>query len=439
MAIRPNKKNLELFARADGLMPGPHSNMRKTQRTTPIFISHGKGARLWDVDGNEYIDYVLDYGPGLIGHGNQEYNEALKAQVDTLIYLSTGEFRTAIEVDLAEKFCKHTPVADEVRFCLAGTEAVQLAIRLARAYTKRRYFVRFEGHYHGWMDNILGGVVDDNATGKPFAVVDPKDPLDTEGRDPAAFEQGFKIQWNDADILEDVLKKWGDEIAVVMMEPILCNGGCCPPRPGYLEKVRELCTQYGVVLYFDEVITGFRAGLNSAQGLLGVTPDISTFGKAIGGGLPLAAVAGKRAIMDQLRERTVIGAGTFNGYPMGLAGSLAALTILERDDGAVYQKIDKMQRRLMNGMKEAAQRHGLPLFIQGPTGVFAYTFLDLDVAYSVRDFKGADWRKVTAVQRFMDEEGIYSMQGGRWFLGAGHTGEDIDKTLEIFDTAMGKL
>lgn len=435
----PDAKSKEWSARGDLVTPGPQTNFRKTKRPISAFITSSKGCHYRDVDGNEWADWMLSFGPGLIGNGNKEVIDAIKKQLDNYIYLASGDFRSTIEVELAELFCKHTPCADEVRFGLAGTEAVQLAIRLARAYTKKRYFVRFEGHYHGWLDNILGGIVDDNPADKPYAIDYEKDLLYTNGRDPDAFKQGLKIQWNDADLLENVLKKWGDEIAVVMMEPILTNMGSCPPRPGYLEKVQELCKKYNVVLYFDEVITGFRVGLHSAQGLLGVTPDIATFGKAIGGGLPVSAVAGKREIMDQLKKRTVIGAGTFNGYAVGMAASLAALKYFEKDNGAIYKRVAKVQNKLMDGLRKIAKRYGHPMLVQGPTGVFHFAFVDKEIAYSQRDFVNADWVKMFNFTQKLDDQGIMIALGGRIFVGANHTETDVDHFLECADKAMAGL
>lgn len=425
--------------RALKVMPGPQSNLRSPLSAKPNFIVRGEGAHLWDVDGNRYIDFMCGAGPGIFGYSNQEYLQALKEQLDTLYYLVSGAAQTPMEVELAEKFVKHVPCAEKVRFCLSGTEAVQLAIRLARAYTKRRYFIRFEGHYHGWLDNVLGGVVNDNSTGMPFAVENAQDPVGTEGRDPAAFEQSFKLPWNDIEVLERVLERYGEEVALVIMEPILCNGGCCPPRPGYLEKVRELCTKYGIVLCFDEVITGFRVALNCAQGLFGVTPDITTFGKALAGGVPVGAVAGKKEIMDLLLEKRVIGAGTFNGYPFGIAASLASLNILEKDNGAYYHKIDELQKRLMGGLREISNRRNIPTLIQGPRGVFYYQFIDREIAYSARDLKEADVEKQNNFRTLLGEEGVLMMWGGRWYLCSALTKTDIDKALESVDHALGNL
>lgn len=434
-----NLKNLELAEKANRLMPGGQSNLRAPVGVKPLFIVRGEGAHFWDVDGNEYIDFMIGAGPGIFGHGSQEYLQALKDQLDTLYYLISGAAQTPMEIELAEKFVKHVPCAEKVRFCLSGTEAVQLAIRLARAYTKRPYFIRFEGHYHGWLDNVLGGMVSDNPVEMPFAVESDKDPLGTEGKDPNAFKQSFKLPWNDIRILEKVLEKHGEEIGMILMEPINCNGGCCPPRPGYLEKVRELCTKYGIVLCFDEVITGFRVALNCAQGQLGVTPDLSTFGKALAGGVPMGAVAGKKEIMDLLLERRVIGAGTFNGYPLGIAASLVSLKILEKENGAYYKKIDRLQNRLMSGLKDISSRCRIPTLIQGPRGVFFYQFIDKEVAYSVRDVKEADVEKQDRFRNLLAEEGILMMWGGRWYVSGALTEADINKALECADRALSRL
>jgi glutamate-1-semialdehyde 2,1-aminomutase len=239
-----------------------------------------------------------------------------------------------------------------------------------------------------------------------------------------------------------VLEKYGGQVALIHMEPILCNGGGCPPRPGYLERVRELCTQYGIVLCFDEVITGFRIGLGGAQGQLGVIPDIATFGKAMASGVPIGAVAGKKEIMDQLYARTVIGAGTFNGHPLGMAACLATIKILERDDGAIYRHIDKVQSRLADGLKEMTQRHGLPVLIQGPRGALFHHFLEAEegVVYSSKELHmGADDEKYLKFLSNLLDEGVLVLIGGRWYISGALTEHDVDETLERADRAMARL
>jgi len=208
-----------------------------------------------------------------------------------------------------------------------------------------------------------------------------------------------------------------------------------------LEKVRQLCTEYGIVLCFDEVITGFRVALNSAQGLFGVTPDIATFGKAIAGGLPLAAFAGKKEIMDLLLERRVISGGTFGRYPLGLAAALVSIKILERGNGAFYRKIDKIQKGLTDGLKEISKRRGIPLFIQGARGVFITRFIDLgkEVAYSVRDFVGVNMQKERRWAELMADEGVILMFGGRFYISSAHSEADVHRTLECADRVMGRL
>ena len=287
-------RTTEMMKRADRVSPGGHSNLRTPVSALPTILEKGWEARFRCIDGREYIDYMLAAGPAILGHGNREYLDALHAQLDSLYYAVSGATRTTMDIELAEKFTEHVPCAEKTRICTTGTEAVQLAIRIARAYTGRDYVLRFEGHYNGCMDNVLGGMVSDDPVNDPRPREGEADPLGTRGRDPAAWEYMFRVPWNDAELLEQVMVKWGEKIALMMMEPVNCTGGCLLPRPGYLERCRELCDEYGVVLLFDEVITGWRLGLNSGQGEVGVTPDLATFGKAMAAGIPISAVAGTK-------------------------------------------------------------------------------------------------------------------------------------------------
>jgi len=409
--------------------------------TEAKFMVKGKGAHLWDADGNEYVDFQSGMGPGILGYSNKELIQALRDQEDALYFVACFAGQTMLEVELAEKFVKHVPCCDMVRFVVTGTETVQLAIRLARAYTKRNIFIRFEGHYHGWLDNVLGGAVDDAAlaAGKPPYTVESEDFATTEGRDPDAYRQSFKLPWNDIEVLESVLEKYGEQVALIHMEPYNCNGGNCPPRPGYLERVRELCNKYGILLCFDEVITGWRVGLNSAQGEIGVTPDLATFGKAMAAGLPVGAVAGRRDIMNLLAERRVVGAGTFNGHPLGMAASLATIKILERNNGAFYKKIEKIQNKLIDGLKELGKKHGIPILCQGPPrGTFSYHFLDKPIAYSARELKEADRAKQMTFIGLWAEEGTLVL-GDRLYICDAVTDKDVDWVLSGADRALARL
>lgn len=428
----------DLEARAMAVIPGFQSNLRKPLIKDGMCLVKAQGARLWDADGREYIDYVISSGGAVLGHGNPDFMNAVKDQLDRIYYSFCGGSWTIPEIELAEEFVKLVPCADKVRFLLSGSEAVQLALRLARAYTGRRWFLRFEGHYHGWLDNVLGGGINPDSQVVPHAVDMEGDVKRTEGRDEAAFEQGLMLPWNDLEALDRVLARYGDRVAVTMMEPILVNNGCCPPRPGFLEGVRELCDRYGILLFFDEVITGFRVHLSGAQGLFGVKPDIATYGKAFAGGLPTSAVVGRAEIMDLLEQGRVIGAGTFNGYPLGMASALATLKILQADDGAFYRRTRTRQDALMAGLGEIADRRGLPLFMQGPLGAIGLLFIEADEIHDYRTVLSSD---IGMLVRFIDglnQRGILAV-GGRMYVSDGLTDADIFRTLQAADEVMAAI
>jgi len=433
------KTSIELSKKADMVMPGPHSNLPGMEKCRPIYITHGKGGHLFDVDGNDYIDYMCGLGAGTVGYGVPEIVEPLKKQMEDMYYLDATR-RSPLEIELANKIISHIPSVEKVHFLLSGTEAVQMVIRLARAFTKKNIFIRFNGHYHGWMDNVLGGVVDPNPSGPPYALYTASDMFASKGRDPATEKQSYKLTWNDIDVLEQVVEKYADQIALIMMEPINCNGGTCWPRPGYLERVRELCDKHNIVLHFDEIITGYRVGLNGAQGLLGVTPDICTLGKGIAGGIPITVVGGKSAIMDQCIDQSVIGAGTFNGYPLGVMAALATLKYVEKDNGVFFENLAKVQKRLMNGMREIANRFNTPMCLQGATGVIFYQFIDKEVCYNVEDWmKDSDHKKQEKFLQLLFDNGILIIFRGRWYISGSHTNADVDHTLEIVEKVFKQL
>ncbi len=434
-----SNRTQDLATRAERVMPGRQSNLRALPEP-PVFIERAMGQRLWDVDGRELIDFAIGMGPGIWGHGNREYLDALHGQLERLFVVASGMLQTEPEVQLAERIVANVPCADRVRFVTTGSEAVQMVVRLARAFTGRRLFVRFEGHYHGWLDNVLGGRVNDDATATPYALENPADPMHTEGRAEFAMLESFKIPWNDIDALEALFKAHGQDIALVLMEAVMTNGGCCIPRPGYLERVRELCTQYGVVFCIDEVITGFRMGLGGAQGHYGVTPDLASFGKAIAGGMPLAAVAGRADIFELLRTNAVVGAGTFNAAPMSMTAGLTTMRMLERDDGAVYRHIDALQSHFMSEFKRLGHKHGHELLVQGVRGVFCAHFSALPVAYSARDLAAhADREKARRLRLALIEEGVYAGRGDRYFVSAGLTAADLDDGLARIDRALARV
>jgi glutamate-1-semialdehyde 2,1-aminomutase len=419
-------------------MPGRQSNARALPEPS-LFIDRGYGARFLDVDGREFFDFGIAMGPGIWGHGNREYLDAIHAQLERLYYVQSGALQTTLEVQLAEAIVRHVPGAERVRFLLSGSEAVQMALRLARAHTGRPKFVRFAGHYHGWLDNVLGGVLNPDPDAEPFAVESPNDPFRTAGRASGAFAESYMLPWNDVEALERVLTARSNDIAVVLMEAINSNGGGCPPHPGYLEAAHELCKKYGVLLCFDEIITGFRTALGGAQSILGVTPDLSIFGKALAGGMPLAAVGGRADIFELLRLNRVVAAGTFNAFPVGMASALKSIEMLERDDGAVYRQRAAIQQRLCEGLRQAAQRHGHALMTQGPPGAFCTHFTDREVLWSSGELLHADAAKATRFRGLLREEGVIQGLGGRWMMSFALTPADAEEVLVRAGRALARL
>ena len=423
-------------ARAAAVMPGKSSNVRRGAQGLPLFFEHADGARYRDVDGNDYIDFVAGMGPAIWGHSNAEYLDAIKVQTDRLFSIGSTIAQTTAEIELAEKIVEYVPCAEWVRFGISGSEADQLAIRVARGYTGKPYVLRFEHHYHGWMDSVYGGLSPDSIEHTPHPLPSA---TDTAGLAPDVATQSLMVKWNDVAALESVLDRYSDSIAVVLMEPIMLNFACCPPRPGYLQAARELCDRYDVLLCFDEVFTGFRVGLGGAQGEFGVTPDLAVFAKAMAGGMPLSAVAGRKEVMQVLRDDTVLAGGTFNSFPPAIAAALVNIDMLARDNGAFYRRIDDSQSRLTDGIRAIAEAHGQNVFLQGPRGVFHLNFHDADVAYVPADLADADWRKLARFSDLLIDERVIMGGGSRYIVTDALTAQDIDDTLARIDRAMARL
>lgn len=361
-------KSQEFIKRVKQSIPGGvHYNFRYSGKDTVIPFNKGRGSRIWDLDGNEHIDLFCKFGALLIGHHNTEYNSKLKEYMEKVLSVDQCD----LEPQVCERIIHHVPGAEMVRFCLSGTEAVQNAIRLGRAYADKPMFVRFRGHYHGNADNIMGGKPQSDDYPAPTDY--EGDFLGTEGRAPNIREvQSFILPWNNIEALEQLLADHADRIGVIIMEPICINGGGILPKPGYLERVRELCDHHHITLIFDEVITGFRTALGGAQSLLGVTPDITVFGKALAGGvLPVSAIAGKKEVMQLYTDQRVIHAGTFNGYPLGLAGILATIELLENEPNA-YERMGNILLRIGQSLVDAAKAVDIPMVVQGIPNILVF-------------------------------------------------------------------
>lgn len=428
-------RSAELLTRAKrSLAGGVSSNVRLLGKPHPLFFERASGAEIYDVDGNRYIDYVLGQGPMILGHSHPAVLEA----VTTAMHkgqLFAGQH--ALEFEVAEKLVELIPSAELCRFGLSGSEMVQAAMRLARAVTGRSKILRFEGHYHGWFDNVLISVA------PPLAQAGPREQPNvlpgTPGQTTSALEDFYVLPWNDLKLVEALFAEHGHEIAAIMTEPMMCNTGAIAPEPGFLEGLRRLCDEYGALLYFDETITGFRLGLQGAQGRFGVTPDLSSFAKAMAGGFANAALVGKAAYMQRFAEG-VNHSGTFNSNIISMAASAAAIAELEKDNGAIYPQLDQTGRKLMNGLHALGQRHGLPLHIQGVPTAFHLSFTDLDAIRDYRDYAGAcDKERYSRFCVAMLERGIRLIERGVWYISAAHTAEQIEETLQAADAALADV
>jgi glutamate-1-semialdehyde 2,1-aminomutase len=435
----PNRDQISQDARK--VIPGGMmSNFRKEEIFVPVYVSHGKGARLYDVEGNEFIDFSLSSGPAILGHDNPHVREAL---ITTAQRLYTGE-ATELQVRAAQKIVQHLPGVEQVRFCCSGSEADQMALRVARAFTGRDKFVRFNGHYNGGADNIMGGIVVDPENPTPVASEREEDLFsvmcNTAGRARDAFGECFLIEWNDLPSLERLFQRFADDIAAVIMEPVMTNISGCVPEPGYLEGVRELCTLHDVLLIFDEVITGFRMGLSGAQGHYGVIPDLTVLAKAMGAGFPVSAFGGKREILDVLTSTDCVVGGTYNGHPMAMAAVIATIEELERDDGAAFRNIEKHGRMLKEGIDSLSARLGQNLLLQGYPAAWSFTFSDKKPLINHRDSLGAGGGGLAKAAEFgalLKKRRV--LTSFRFCTSAAHREEDVLEALDRVDDALKEM
>jgi len=413
------------------LAGGVSSMLRSASKPLPLFFRAASGSRLTDVDGNSFIDYTLAWGPLILGHSHPEVVNAVAGQLAQFQLLGAQH---DLEVRVARKLCEVIPCAERVAFSSTGSEAVQLAFRLAREFTGRRRILKFEGHYHGWPDGVL---VSYRPALAPDSNYDPQ--LGSGGQTPSVVDDVVVLPWNDLDRVRELLKRHPDQIAAIILEPVLCNSSCLMPAPGYLQTLRDVCNQFGVLLIFDEVITGFRVALGGAQELFGVVPDLATFGKAVAGGFPLSLVGGKSEIMDLISARRVVHAGTFNGNPIVLAAAEATVDALSRDHGAALNRIRRHGDLLMSGIRRRAQDTQIPLLVNGVGAAFHLSFTTRMEMRSYRDTLDCDIPKRDAFLQAMLERGIYLLSDGRWYISAAHDETDIQHTLAAVDECLALL
>lgn len=429
------RKSEEYLTRARlSVAGGVSSSVRLAGPPPPLFFTHALGAHLFDADGNRYIDYALGMGPNILGHAPPEVVQAV------MLSLERGQLfagTSPLEFELAEAIKTQVSSIELLRFGLSGSEMVQAALRAARAHTHRRRFIKFEGHYHGWFDNVLINHANTpsvlGADGS-FEIVHQ-----TAGQSDVATREAVVLPWNDQEVLSKYLERHSDDIAAVIMEPIMCNTGVIAPAPTYLAAVRALCDRFGVVLILDEVITGFRLSAGGAQKLLGVAGDLVVYAKAIAGGFPLAALGGKERIMGLIASGTVNHSGTYNGNLMSLAAGLATLRALTANEHAAYARIEATGSELIRGLSSLAKASGLPLRVQGFPSVFSTYFSPRESVRSYSEFKVSDTRRLADFLAALQERGVRPTGRGTWFVSAAHTREDVAQTLEAARNALTTL
>jgi len=428
--MRLSAKSQALYEKALQWIPGGVNSPVRAFRAvggTPFFAERAKGAAVWDADGNEYIDFVGTWGPAILGHAPKVVVEAVQKAA---VHGTSFGIPNPLEVRMAELVVNAVPSVEKVRMCNSGTEATMSAIRLARGFTQRGKIVKFEGCYHGHVDSLLVKAGSGALTlGQP----------DSAGVPPEFTSQTIVLPFNDEEAVHAAFARHGSDIAGIILEPVPANAGLYLPCDGYLESLRNITTENGSLLIFDEVMTGFRLGLAGAQGRFGITPDLSCFGKVIGGGLPVGAFGGRAEIMDCLAPNgPVYQAGTLSGNPLAMAAGVAVLEALA--DGSVYEKIDALGRALSDGLAGAAKAAGVSVQLQR-IGSMSCCYFAEEPVHNMGEAMQSDRERFGKYFHGMLEEGVYlaPSQFEAGFISAAHDEEAIENTIAAATKVMKTL
>lgn len=414
--------NAMLVERARQVIPGG-VNSGNRGLPWPMAFVRAEGAYLFDADGRRYLDYHAAFGPIILGHNHPRVNAAVAEAMRRIDIIGAGV--TDLEIELAERLNRHIPCAERVLLTNSGSEATYAALRLARAVTGRNKIIKFQGTYHGWHDAVLLNVI------SPPEKIGQYDPLSL-GMLPDVIRQTIVLPFNDTEAVAETLQRQGEEIAAIIVEVIPHNIGCVLPRPEFLQALRDMTRQYGVVLIFDEVITGFRHALGGYQSIVGVTPDLATFAKAMANGFPIAALAGRAALMDRFAPGGgVLFAGTYNGHSVGVAAALATITELE--SGAIHNHCFELAQIAADGLTQIAAELGIPLTVARFGSVFVPYFMEPGPIETYTDLFRNHTARDVWFRKTMCEHGIFMIPTAlkRNHVSAAHTRADIDRTLEV--------
>lgn len=425
VTMKNHSQSKQLYERAcKSLAGGVSSEFRKYSYPHPLFYKKGSGAHIVDVDDNDYLDFTLSQGPLILGHSHPKVLKRVQE------YSENGQLfagQHLLELELAEKLQSIIPCAEMMRFSLSGSESVHAAIRLARACTKRQKLIRFEGHYDGWFDEVAYGISapSEEALGSREHpnVIPWTNGLPTDGS-----KSTLILPWNDLNLIEKTISSNKDEIAAIITEPIMCNNGCIMPKKGFLDGLREICDRNGIILIFDEVITGFRMSIGGAQKYFNVIPDLAIFGKALANGYPISLIAGKRKYMQLMADGTAIHAGTINSCNPCIAAAASTIEILERDN--THQKLFALGKRLKDGLMKIKEENKLNMLVQGPGPMLHISFTSLKEVHEYRDTFHFDKQKLKLFVSGLHEEGVRIIGRGLWYISNAHTEADIDFAID---------
>ena len=426
----PGAASQRAFDRARKVIPGGiNTSLRRTD--PPIVWKQASGAYMTDLDGRRYLDYHAAFGPIILGHADPAVADAVARQQRELDLVGVGT--TEVEIAAAEKIVEHVPSAEQVLFCNSGSEATYHAVRLARAVTGRQKLIKFQGCYHGWHDYLLMNVI---SAPERLGIPDPL----SSGMLKAAVDEVIVVDFNDVEQLTEAMARQGDQVAGIIFELVPHAIGCVLPEPDFLQAMRDLATRYRSILIFDEVVTGFRHGLGGYQEISGVTPDISTLGKAMANGYPCAAIVGSAELMERFNTSTgdVFFSGTFNAHPLAMAACLATIEQLEKP--GFYDRLFALGDRMRSGLQSLADSHKLDAIVSGFGSVFVTYFMDPPLR-NFRDLLRNDAEMYEAFHQSMLDRSFYMLPLNlkRNHISAAHTEDDIDRTLEAADEVFGEL
>jgi glutamate-1-semialdehyde 2,1-aminomutase len=427
------------FERAKRVLAGGISSSARASTTGdlpyPLYITRGDGPYIWDADGNQFVDLLLSYGSAILGHADAGLCDAVSHQLRLGTMYGTCN---TVEVELAEQICRMYPGAQLVRYSNSGSEAIMGAVRAARGFTGKSKILKFEGHYHGWVDVLA--VSNRPAPSESGPLNAPLSQAHSRGMPSGVVDDVIICPWNSPEILKDILDRHDGQIAAIIAEPIVANNACIMPRDGYLAFLREQCTKRGILLIFDEIVTGFRIHSGGAAGLFGVVPDLAVFSKAIGGGLPISAFAGSKPVMDPVAANTVKHGGTYNGNPLCAASAL--YTLRKLNDPAVQKRISESGQAIKEAVRRSAQDRHIGCIVQGPGSMFQVVFTDDPRPLShYRDLARADVKKFAAFRQSLLEHGVFINSSGLacWFISAAHGPDQVLAAQTAIDAAMDTI